>query len=390
MRNSLNTNPALPSERNVHLDAMRGLAAVSVLCTHLRGLFFVPYHQAGSGLLVKILYIDHYVARAAVIFFFALSGYLVGMSAVNAIESGRWSWRDYMLSRLSRLYVVLIPALFMTALLDWIGRSNPVSRWAYFNDPLEAGFTTAHMDTLKNFFGTLFFLQNIHTGWFGSNSPLWSLSCEFWYYILFPVIALTVLRRKGWVWSLLFLAAMGWFLGGFVVTLFPCWLAGVAVGMLARRRLPLSPALRRVLACAAILGLLGAIAAAGAHKLNGYAADYVVALIAMLLIWVALSSPAAWKPYAAVAVFLSEISYTLYVTHLPFLLLVKRSLMPQRLWAADLRHVCFVMVPFIAALLFAYGNYLLFESRTGEVRRWLKRVVPRAQPRAEMTAVQAP
>jgi peptidoglycan/LPS O-acetylase OafA/YrhL len=179
MRTSLTHNSALYSERNVHLDAMRGLAAVSVLCTHIRELYFVPYHQAGSGLLVKFLYIDHYVARAAVIFFFALSGYLVGMSALNAIESGRWSWRDYLLNRFSRLYVVLVPALLLTAVLDWIGRANALSRWAYFNDPSEGGLTTASLDTFKNFFGTLFFLQNIHTGWFGSNSPLWSLSCEF-------------------------------------------------------------------------------------------------------------------------------------------------------------------------------------------------------------------
>lgn len=390
MRSSLTTNPALTSERNVHLDAMRGLAAVSVLCTHLRQVFFVPYHEAGGGLLVKFLYIDHYVARAAVIFFFALSGYLVGMSVVNSIESERWSWRDYLLSRLSRLYVVLIPALLLTALLDWIGRLNPVSRWAYFNDTLEAGFTTAHLDTLKNFFGTLFFLQNIHTNWFGSNSPLWSLSCEFWYYIVFPVIALTLMRRKSWMWSLLFLAAMGWFLGGQVAALFPCWLGGVAVGILARRRLIFGKTLRRLLGCAAVAGLLAAIAAAGAHKLNGYAADYVVALIAMALIWVALSSPAAWKPYATAAVFLSEISYTLYVTHLPFLLLVKRSVMPQRLWAADPRHVGLATIPFVAALAFAYGNYLLFESRTGAARRWLKRAVPGAQRRMEMTAVQGP
>ncbi len=359
--------------RNVHLDAMRGLAAVSVVATHIRQVYFVPYHQAGSGLLVRIIYIDHYVVRAAVIFFFVLSGYLVGMSALNAIAAGRWSWPDYLLSRLSRLYVVLIPALLMTALLDWLGRTSPVSRWAYFHAGEEIGHPTVYFDTLQNFFGSLAFLQNIHTGYYGSNSPLWSLSFEFWYYIVFPVIALTLVRRKGWLRCAVFLAAMGWFLGGAVAALFPCWLTGVAIGVFSRARPPLHPMGRRLLGGAALIVLLMVVLLTGAHKLNGYLADYVISLAAMSLIWVALSSPAAAGAYARGAVLLSEMSYTLYLTHLPFLLLLERLWLRERLWPAELRYVLLSLVPFAAAMSFAYAIYWLFERHTGSVRRYLKR-----------------
>jgi peptidoglycan/LPS O-acetylase OafA/YrhL len=384
------SNPAATTGRNVHLDAMRGLAAVSVLGTHLRQVFFVPYREAGRGLLVDFLYIDHYVARAAVIFFFALSGYLVGMSVVHSIEGARWSWRDYLLARLSRLYVVLVPALLLTALLDWIGRTNALSHWAYFNDPAEAGFTTASLDTLRNFFGSLFFLQNIHTGCYGSNSALWSLSCEFWYYIAFPVIALAVIRRRGWIVSLLLLGAIGWFAGGPVAALFPCWLAGLGIGLLARKRQIRSAYLRRAVAAAAIAGLLGAIAASGVHKLNGYAADYVISGIAMMLIWVALSSPPANGVYARAAVFLSEMSYTLYLVHLPLLFFFRRLVIRGPLWPPDLRHVGLALAPAFAALLVAYIMYWLFESRTNAVRHWLKRRIPAGDPASKLAVAAVP
>jgi peptidoglycan/LPS O-acetylase OafA/YrhL len=359
--------------RNVQLDAMRGVAAVSVVCSHLRQTFFVPYRQAGPGWLVKVLYIDHYVARAAVIFFFVLSGYLVGMSVLKSISESRWSWRDYLLNRLTRLYVVLVPALLLTALLDWIGRSNSLSRWAYLHAGEEIGYPTIHFDTVTNFFGNLFFLQNIHTGLFGSNSALWSLSFEFWYYILFPVIALTLIRRKGWLVCALFLAGMTWFLGSAVAALFPCWLAGVAIGIVARGRPIQSRAVRRLLCAAAMAALLMLVALTGAHRLSGYPADYAISLIAMVSIWVALSAAAASKPYALAAVFLSEMSYTLYLTHLPCLLLMERLCLRERLWPADPRHVCFALLPLAAALVSAWGIYWLFERNTDAVRRYLRR-----------------
>ena len=392
MPKTASTNPAAPAAiyhgRNVHLDAMRALAALCVVCTHIQQIFFVPYRQAGSGLLVKFLYIGHYAARAAVIYFFVLSGYLVGMSVLNSIHDGRWSWREYLLNRLTRLYVVLAPALLLTAALDWIGRTHPASRWAYFNDPSETGFTTVHFDTFRNFFGSLFFLQNIHTGWFGSNLPLWSLSCEFWYYIVFPVIALTILRRKRWLWCGLFLAAAGWFLGWAVVTLFPCWLAGVAAGLLARRFPIGRQMLRYSTTVAALLLLAATVIASGAHRLNFYAADYIVTIAALVLIWAALSSLLStrtlWRPYTHAAVFLSEMSYTLYLTHMPFLLLLYR-LLYRRPWPPDIRHVCLALLPFAAALVYAYGLYWLFERRTNDVRRWLKARLASERPAPLLT-----
>jgi peptidoglycan/LPS O-acetylase OafA/YrhL len=361
-----------PRERNVHLDAMRGMAAIVVLVSHVRQVFFIPYRQAGRGLLVQFVYIDHYVARAAVIVFFTLSGCLVGASVLTSVENGRWSWRNYLLSRLSRLYVVLIPALLLTATLDWLGRSNPATRWAYFNN-LWDGRTTAHMDTLKNFFGSLFFLQTIHTDYFGSNSPLWSLSYELWYYIAFPVIVLAYTRRNKLLWSMLALAGLGWFVGYQVAALFPCWLAGVAAGVLANRLPHRAGMLRWAIALISVGAIVGSVIGSAAHVLSGYEADYVASAAAAVLIWAALAARPESRLYARASILLSEMSYTLYLTHLPLLILIQRSLF-RNPWSADLLHICFAALPLLIALGFAYCFYLFFEARTGEVRRWLDRL----------------
>jgi len=53
--------------------------------------------------------------------FLVMSGYLVGGSVLRSRKAGRWSWRSYLLGCLSRLYVVLLPALLLGGLIDWFG-----------------------------------------------------------------------------------------------------------------------------------------------------------------------------------------------------------------------------------------------------------------------------
>jgi peptidoglycan/LPS O-acetylase OafA/YrhL len=43
-------------------------------------------------------YLEHYFAGSAVMVFFALSGYLVGGSALRAMGKNRWSWGNYLLN----------------------------------------------------------------------------------------------------------------------------------------------------------------------------------------------------------------------------------------------------------------------------------------------------
>ena len=94
----------------------------------------------------------------------------------------RWSWGNYLLNRATRLYVALIPALILTVTFDHIARTHGGMNLGY------------GPQSMKDFWGSLFFLQGIYTKPYGSDGPLWSLSYEFWFYILFPLIALLAKR----------------------------------------------------------------------------------------------------------------------------------------------------------------------------------------------------
>ena len=51
-----------------------------------------------------------------------------------------------------------------------------------------------HLDA-ATFWGNLVFLQTILVPTYGTNALLWSLANEFWYYMLFPLLAVLI---HGW------------------------------------------------------------------------------------------------------------------------------------------------------------------------------------------------
>ena len=87
------------------------------------------------------------------------------------------------------------------------------------------------------FSGNFFFLQSIVSPVFGSNGPLWSLSYEFWYYIIFPALILATAAWAG-IRSRILYAGLAllllWFVGPQIRLYFLIWLAGVLVGRLQR------------------------------------------------------------------------------------------------------------------------------------------------------------
>jgi peptidoglycan/LPS O-acetylase OafA/YrhL len=138
------------------------------------------------------------IGNEAVMIFFVLSGYLVGGGVLRALSRNTWSWRDYLIKRLTRLYVVLIPALLLGVALDFAGlylRPSPTS--IYAGPP---GQTLLHdvadRLTLPVIAGNAVFLQGARVRTAGTNVSLWSLTNEFWYYIAFQVLLLALSKKK--------------------------------------------------------------------------------------------------------------------------------------------------------------------------------------------------
>ena len=117
--------------------------------------------------------------------FFALSGFLVGGKALSDILRRRFSWSRYLLRRLTRLWIVIVPTLLLTLLFDKIGiaLTHGVGYDGRYSALYASGVSASSPidHSLLTFLGNLAFLQTIYFPIFGSNYPMWSLANEFWY-----------------------------------------------------------------------------------------------------------------------------------------------------------------------------------------------------------------
>jgi len=170
---------------------------------HLRNLFFVdlPEINGHSSLLIKIVYFATGFGHESVMIFFVLSGFLVGGTMLRGRIDGNWSWSSYASNRFTRLWVVLIPALLLGAVWDRTGivvfGTHGIYGGLAQNNVVRFAVRPRLSGTVM--LGNALFLQGILTPTFGSNGPLWSLSFEFWYYVLFPLMVLAFPARKvGW------------------------------------------------------------------------------------------------------------------------------------------------------------------------------------------------
>ena len=134
---------------------------------------------------MSVAYLATGLGHQWVIVFFVMSGYLVGGSVLRSVNARRWSWRSYLMARLTRLYIVLLPALMLGGVIDWVGMHIPGAEAIYSGRsgihavPMNV-YTTLNLPALL---GNLLFLQTIvlpgmggrPVPLFGSNGPLWEL-----------------------------------------------------------------------------------------------------------------------------------------------------------------------------------------------------------------------
>lgn len=384
---ALASKPCLGSP-SVHLDALRGFAALSVLLYHCRRLLFVPRLELGHlSPQFAIVYLISSFGPQWVIVFFVLSGYLVGGSVLRSVATGRWSWRGYLFTRLTRLYIVLLPALLLGGILDYTGMHFAGSQARYASLTLDP---QTHADlTLPALAANGFFLQNIKLpgmgGYsfpvYGTNGPLWSLCNEFWYYLAFPLLVLLLAKGRSWrvrVACGLGLLLWGWFVGYYIAMAGIPWLMGVLIAYL-----PPFPArglwARRIaIVTAMTLLAVGLPVAARTQLQYGWISDALLGLIVTFLIWVTLYCATMPLPfvYVKVAQRSARSSYTLYLTHFPLLVFLKAYLdLPLAVPSWHLLLIGAGILVFI--VLYSQLVYELFEKQTDRVRKWLKPLVMR-------------
>jgi peptidoglycan/LPS O-acetylase OafA/YrhL len=174
--------PAVSSDsRILALDALRQLAAFVVLLHH----FFIVFDIGLPAFLSSGL-LD---AKAAVILFFVLSGYVLTLSLRR--ETASFSgYVDFGIRRALRLYPMHIAATFLAfTVLVWISRNGGLSK--PLDDPI--GFLQSQKLNLQQWVLQLtLILPGMDSSF--ANPPVWTLMTEAKVSIVFPILAWTVLR----------------------------------------------------------------------------------------------------------------------------------------------------------------------------------------------------
>jgi peptidoglycan/LPS O-acetylase OafA/YrhL len=324
---------------NSALNVMRALAATVVCLGHVRGYLLVPREDAPSSIVTTISYALTSMGHGAVMIFFVLSGFFVGGSVLRSRAGGRFIWPTYLIARGVRLWVVLLPALVLTLLLDRIGTAlYPASKgYGPGSDAVTRGGP-------PEFFGNAFFLQSWLVEPYGSNGALWSLAFEWAYYLLFPLLLVLFARRTAVVTRLLVgcLVAVVATLGGpSALVLFSAWILGAAAAWQQERLARLITGLPPVtLVTSRLVAVALTIGAMALDKAQGGSPDRVttgtllcgLCATALVALFITDAEPRS-RPAKFALMFtstrLAESSYSLYAYHLPVLLMIATALTPS-------------------------------------------------------------
>ncbi|MFM5949471.1 MAG: acyltransferase family protein, partial [Novosphingobium sp.] len=328
----------------------------------------------------------------AVLVFFVLSGFLVGGMVMARLSRGSFDPPGYAVDRFSRLYTAFLPALLLTVALTWIGAtwfngtglydaSNPtfVEKGTPINFAANAGWST--------FLGNAAMLQFYFVEPYGSNPPLWTLSSEFWFYMVFGLFAAGSLKRAGGRIALSVAAALYLLvLGPMFWLYFGMWLIGVAAAVLRPPRLPIAlPAL--ALLAAMLLFRRYADAALAPTDLVRFSVQYGICLATGLLLLGWRTRPPQWAVrFGGFNKAMADFSYSLYLTHFPVIILlvaVLGSVTGNPGYASGFAPTDpIALTTYAAAVMLSLAFAWLFsqatERQTAKVRGWLKSRLARA------------
>ena len=366
---------------SAHLDLLRTVAAWQVCLHHLKNLFFVDYPIVQSkNLLVQAIYYFSRFGHQSVVIFFVMSGLFISSSVIKQNDEGKWSWANYLIARLSRLYIALVPALILGFGWDWLGIKLLGTANVYDGVTLSQTVVShpviERLD-LVHFLGNLGFLQSFKVSPLGSNTPLWSLSYEFWYYILFPLMFLMIVKKGLTITRIIYAAAFVIVINFIGLTLsqnFLIWLFGVAV-LYSFKEFKFPVKYRNVLTLFAIALLLVAIMFTLFIPSGSlYVADIIVGIAASVLIYALVQYDQLIDQnhiYPRTVHALANFSYSLYLLHVPFLVFLTAVFLKNERWQPDLLHLFYGMLLFVVIILYAYAISCFTEAKTHVLKNWM-------------------
>jgi peptidoglycan/LPS O-acetylase OafA/YrhL len=360
------------------LDFVRFFAALAVLLGHGVSRFFGPYNPLDNPSILEKTFrvlMSGYGSHGVTIFFI-LSGLFIGYSVINQVQRKSFSWKSYLGRRLIRLWIVLIPALVLTDILDYFGLLYFYSDAIYSNGDV-IGAIDGNNNLIIDFFGNMFFLQTILVPTFGTNGALWSLANEFWYYVLFP-LAIFIFINKGNIqrsvcFAMLFVSVC-FFIGAEITLSFSIWLLGVGIIVI-----PTNNVFR--IKNAVLYSLVGLLISLVALRIapefdDKFIERALVSIPFLLFVITVIANDkvlAVGSRYLSISNKMAGFSYTLYLVHTPILCLVRGLVIgDSKYWAFNVINIFFFLLITGFILVIAYLIASVTEAHTSKLYRVLK------------------
>jgi peptidoglycan/LPS O-acetylase OafA/YrhL len=347
------------------LDAMRGLAALTVVTYHFRHFGGDTHAYPLAQTMVGGFVFEH--GWAFVDFFFVLSGVVMTYRYLEPIADHKIDGREFFVLRMSRLYPLHIVTLLVCAGIEWTCLALHKPEIIY------------NHNNLYDFFLHVFYLNS--GGFeeaFSYNNPSWSVAVEVVAYMLFFLYASRArsgyvaaslctiavgiaIMRMGWMYPLLngYVArgAIGFFVGSMLF-----------LGVRALKRLGYGRTFARV-AFAVAIAVFAITYAVGFDEYVGGTTLPLLLVIFPLVILVGLEI----RPLAAVLslrplTFLGDVSYSVYLVHVPLQMSMLYYLREHHV-EAPVKSGAFLAEFLGAVLILAYVVHRFFEL---PARRWVR------------------
>jgi len=330
------------------------------------------------------------LGSSAVLVFFFLSGFLIGGKEINNSLKRELNFKRYLFDRLTRLWIVLVPALALTYILNFFTcRSSRISLYCAADPRLasHSDIPPIISERFADLFSNLFFLQPFKGSPWGGNSPLWSLSYEFWYYVVFYSLLVIFMRisrnemRFSTFYYFLILLVASRILNSDWLILGSIWLSGAFVAHFLNIKAVVT-FLRKYQKGRAFkftfLTLFQIIPVLIILRILSIQIAFPILIFALTFCLAVMSSEGSSRISNRVQrliVIGSDFSFSLYLIHFPLVALIASYLTPQDRWNMTALGFSLLVGITLGVLLVAYGFAWSTEFNLMRVRDLLRELV---------------
>jgi peptidoglycan/LPS O-acetylase OafA/YrhL len=362
----------------LQLTSLRGIACMVVLAGHV--VQVVNYHYTSTGIVAffRRAVTGAVNAEGAVLVFFVLSGCVLALSLKNLTGFESHIVGGFYVKRVFRLYPLLWLSLIFAVFSMWVAKD-------FANAGIFSDWLRGNILTRVSLSHSLLSLTGMYTAY---NGPMWSLRVERVYSFLFPAIYLAMRQQSYRKWTLILLALFALipvpqhFGTGFAIS----FAAGACIPLLPARP-PLNPA---ILLLTLIVIMYDRLALAGFNPPE-HVFDLIETAAAFFIVR---DIYAAGPRYRALLsrpiVLLGELSFSIYLLHLPVFLVLFVIIAHYAGLAVLLNHPAATQLSLCIAttavtVVIAIFTYRFVELPMHEIGRRLGRqLVGRSQQRSQL------